>query len=194
MKRRVFEALPVLGDEAARWMERARAALGPDTNARLARADGLHLTLFFLGDVEEERLPAIWDAVREATRGCAAPRCTVDHTGAFPRFERPRVLWLGLREEPGMEGRLEHLWRAVLGAVERAGFALERECERGFQPHVTVARLRAGARPRIGAFASLALAGRFRARDLALMESLRGPGAARYSVLETRALEDPDSG
>lgn len=103
---------------------------------RWVRPAGLHLTLKFLGEIPEERLPAVVTALEEAL--CERPSFDfrLSGMGGFPNLRRPRVLWIGVPEghEP---------LRELAGIVEKAlipcGFPPEK---RPFSPHLTIGRVR----------------------------------------------------
>lgn len=178
---RVFAAL-VLGRAQAEDVDRAvSAALAGPQRFRRPRPEGLHLTLHFLGDVPRERVPALGEALA-AVAGLPAPYLRLAGTGAFPDPSRPRVLWVGVREEPGTEGRLERLARATARALS-AG-----ELGGPFRAHVTVARPRD---PRAGvpvAFGRLTIDEAWRPDAVDLLESVRGEGPSRYESRARHAL------
>lgn len=90
----------------------------------------VHVTLKFLGPVEESRIGGI-----EATLGKvkAMPfEARFRSIGGFPGSRNPRVIWIGA------EGNFDGLSRQVEDAMEGIGF--ERECR--FQPHVTIGRVK----------------------------------------------------
>lgn len=180
---RVFAAL-VLGRAQAEALDRAVSkALAGRARFRRPRAEGLHLTLHFLGDVPGERVPALGEALA-AVRGLPAPRLRLTGTGAFPTPERPRVLWIGVAEEPGTEGRLEGLAGAAARALSGGPPAGP------FRAHVTVARARD---PRAGvpaAFERLELDEPWCPRAVDLLESARGDGPSRYVSRARHALAD----
>lgn len=182
---RSFVALPLGAALGARVAERMseRMAQVLDAKAfRLARGEGLHLTLFFLGQVERERLVAIEAALREALAGAAAPVLRLTGAGAFPDPRRARVLWIGVEERAHL-GRLEACRRAVLGGLAHAGIDTREEELRPFRPHVTVARPRGGGRvPR--EFGALAFGLDWDPPGVELLESHPGPGGSRYECLE----------
>ena len=98
-------------------------------NARPTHVADLHLTLHFLGQVEESGLDALQGL---GSRLILPPfDMTLDHLGCWPR---PAVLWVGPQEVPaplaGFHAQLEE----DLGAL---GF--ERD-SREYRPHVTLAR------------------------------------------------------
>ena len=96
---------------------------------RLVRPDLVHITLKFLGDVQEGRVDAVDAALREVK---AAPfPVQVKGIGAFPG-QSVRVLWLGL------EGDFSKLHQGIEKALEPLGFPPEK---RGFSPHVTLGRV-----------------------------------------------------
>jgi len=100
-----------------------------------ARRQTLHLTLKFLGDVEETDLPEVVAAVARAS-SCVRP-FDVDtrSLGAFPSPARPRVLWVGI--EPAED--LLALQQAIDGELTKLGFPREK---RRFHPHITLGRIR----------------------------------------------------
>lgn len=148
--------------------------------------EGLHLTLRFLGSVEREGASDVSAALEGAARGIGPLELRLGGVGAFPSLRDPRVLWLGVEGPPGLAALRE----AVEGAVAALGFGRE---EREFHPHVTLGRVRRGARR--GALEGLAAAaGRVRPDaactidSVELMESETGPGGARYTVVSSHRL------
>lgn len=94
-----------------------------------------HLTLRFLGDVEESRREKIMAALDEADLGRPF-RVRLGELGAFPRPSRATVLWVGFSHG---EGQLQTLAQSVESAVETAGMPPE---DRPFRAHLTVSRIR----------------------------------------------------
>ncbi|MCZ6597871.1 MAG: RNA 2',3'-cyclic phosphodiesterase [Planctomycetota bacterium] len=192
---RAFVALrlgPALGRRA---LEVVAADLA-DRSLRPVRAEGLHLTLAFLGEVERERAGAIARALAKKLAGAASPELELDGTGAFPRPGRERVLWMGVVERPGTEGRLEDLHRRVLRALESAGWDTQGEAKDPGKPlraHVTLARVRAGrggVAPVPESFYAARLGLPWSPDEVALVESVRrGSGPPHYEPLERFPLE-----
>mgnify|MGYP002624523338 CR=1 FL=1 len=97
--------------------------------------NGLHVTLKFFGDVEWNSTAGISRVLEEIASPFAPFTLQVRGLGAFPRPERPSVVWAGLADaEPLIElaGRLEP-------EFENLGFPAER---RPFHPHLTLARVK----------------------------------------------------
>jgi len=142
---RVFVGIGLGAELGARAMELVATALGRrvDKDWRLPRADGLHLTLAFLGDVPRELLEPLGAALAAELEGRPSPRLLIRRTGAFPERGAERVLWLGIDEDGGAaSGRLTDLRRRSFRAVAAAGIDASAEERRPFEPHVTVARPR----------------------------------------------------
>jgi RNA 2',3'-cyclic 3'-phosphodiesterase len=105
--------------------------------AKWVPRDNLHLTMSFLGEIDESRVPGILDALAEAAGNEPGPIDTVlEGSGAFPSPRRARVLWVGLGDP---HGRLASLAGAVASQLEPLGFPQEK---RPWTPHLTIARFR----------------------------------------------------
>ncbi len=164
--------------EIARVQERLRKG---GATASWTRPEGIHLTLKFLGEVEESKAAGIFAALEAGCRGTAPVRIGIAGAGAFPNLKAPRVLWLGVR---GDVDRLAALHAAVEDAVERLGFDRE---TRKFSPHLTLARIKFP-KPRdnwaavIGSIEQADLGG-FTADHVSLMKSeLRRDGAVYTEI------------
>jgi RNA 2',3'-cyclic 3'-phosphodiesterase len=150
-----------------------------DDGLRPVSANGLHVTLCFLGWRDESAVERIGAAVEEY----AAPvgELTVGD-GLWLPPRRPRVLAVEL-DDP--DERLTALAASVVSAmVEAAGHEPEK---RPFLPHVTVARVRRGARAPSGAL-DPPPALRFAPTALTLFRSHLGSAGARYEGLVRVAL------
>lgn len=96
----------------------------------------LHLTLQFLGYVEEQTIPKISDALSAVAAQHTAFDVPVGGVGAFPNERAPRVLWVGCRDDAG---RLKALAAAVQSAMSTFGFPRE---QREFTAHLTLGRVK----------------------------------------------------
>ncbi len=158
-----------------------RSALSGGTiRLRWVRPESVHITLKFLGEVEETRVAEITSALAAAVEPFELRLSSSAGLGGFGGA-RLRVVWLGL------EGDVEAL-AALAGRVEQAltplGFAAER---RPFAAHLTIARVtdRASSeerrqlallleRHRIPALPPMILT------EVRLMRSVLGPGGSAY--------------
>ena len=155
-----------------------------DTSGSVRWVDprGIHLTLKFLGEVDEARLEPLTAALTAAARSRTAPRLALGSPGVFPGPGRPRVLWIGLRESGQ---HLPPLAEAVESAMNGLGWPKEK---RAFQPHVTLGRVRDQARPNAARDLAAKLdtvsvpeTAEIPHTRLALMQSHLGPAGARYA-------------
>ena len=180
---RLFVAVPLadsVREAVTAIVEEIRATEPPNRGVRWVRLDGLHVTLRFLGPTNEDRIPALADAVGTAAAASRAFGITIGGAGSFPATGRPRTIWLGVRD--GVD-ELAALAERLDAALVSAGWDHE---ERPFRAHLTLARadgVRAGpatASALRAAAADLALES---AVDrLVLFESITGQGRARYVV------------
>lgn len=150
---------------------------------RWVRAESLHLTLRFLGEVDEERDAACRRLWREAVGRFGPFELGLSELGRFPPAGRPRVLWIGARAEP--ERTLGELAAALEDAARSAGFPAE---TRPFRPHLTLAR--AERRPRVPDPAPAGDVPVQSVEEIVLFRSRLGPGGARYTALDRFALQE----
>jgi 2'-5' RNA ligase len=126
---RLFIAIE-LPDDLKRELGRLKVDI---PGARWVPVDQIHLTLAFVGEVEEAAMERLTGELSRVQ----APEFQLcfSATDCFPSRRRPRVLWIGLEPNP----RLNVLVAGVRGAVLTCGIPLE---ERPFSPHITLARLK----------------------------------------------------
>lgn len=117
----------------AAWTERSRAVIG---GASWVAAENVHITLKFLGRVEEPRLGLCEAALGRAVGGHRPFDLTIQGLGAFPSASRARVIWAGIGDGAEALGALAD---SVERELERLGFPVE---ARRFSGHVTLARIR----------------------------------------------------
>ena len=179
---RTFVAIE-LDDACRRRLASALDSLrGAVPGVRWVKPEGAHLTLKFIGELEEPDLPA---AIAALTAPAAAARPFVmacAGIGAFPPRGPLRVIHMPV-EEP--TGALESLVRAVDECLAE-GIGLARET-RSFKPHVTLGRVK---RPRdcpaleeIAARAGETDFGEVMVEEIVLMRSQLTPQGAVYTAL-----------
>ena len=132
MRRRLFVAADI--DQAARAAcarvaEQLRARGWP---ARWVAPENYHLTVAFLGGVDDERVPELIEAVRDAAARVHAFAIPLDAAGAFPNARKPRVAWVGPAAEVPSFGALCYAVRSPLAAL---GFTFAPHAD----AHVTLA-------------------------------------------------------
>lgn len=176
---RVFVAVELpeqLRRRLAALVEELRANL---PRARWVRAENLHITLAFLGEVEEGVAERLRDNLGRRAEDLQPVPVRFFGGGFFPSPQRPRVAWLG-GSAPGLE-----LWaESAAEAAVRAGATVDR---RPYSLHLTLARLNVPWRqPEVERFLARVAewkAEPFTVGEMVLFSSELRPGGPRYTVV-----------
>ena len=144
----------------------------------------LHITLKFLGDVEDAKVNEVALAAREAIPKTGALTLRPSHLVYFPEAGSARVLGVGFS---GETARLIGIQLAIESTCAELGFRRE---GRAYTPHATLARFRAGLRPthrpRIeDCCSSVAEMPEFVLDAVQLMQSTLTPRGSEYAVAAT---------
>lgn len=170
------------------WRDAAREATEALAHAsgvrlRAVHPSLMHLTLRFLGEVSEDRVAPLIEALRDAVTPFDV-ELALGPAGAFGRPQRTQVVWLGVTGD--FEG-LQHLTARIETAVRAAGLPPD---DRPLRVHLTLARLGLDLTPadrRAVAEAARTLAPLpplpFHAREVELVRSTLGNPRPRYEVL-----------
>ncbi len=153
---------------------------------RFAKTRSIHLTLQFLGNVEEEQIPGIAEILEQAGQGVAPFDLEVGRLGVFPHLTHPRVVWIGV--EP--VDALTTLQSKIQQGLEPLGFPKE---NRDFHPHLTLLRLKSRKNLRqlaqyIDTEGPGLRAGVIQADQIHLYQSILKPQGAEYRKLFTARL------
>ena len=151
------------------------------------KSGNVHVTVRFLGDLGDSGVKRVSDAVVRTAESLHAPLARIGGLGAFPSLTRPRVLWVGLSDG---EEAVRELGNALNDGIRLAGFGPP---EKPFRPHMTLARVREGARG-VDAIRSAALPAPPPAEPLdriAVMKSELHPAGSRYTALTEVRLRPP---
>ena len=132
---RAFVAVRVPGN-VADTLENFLAELRPLAPIRWVKREQFHITLKFLGEVEHSVIEQVKDTL-EPVKYFEPFRVELEHIGAFPNLNSPRVLWLGGEKGAHELGRIAGIVNDVL--FEDVG--LERDAKK-FRAHLTLARLK----------------------------------------------------
>ena len=148
----------------------------------------MHVTLAFLGETPDDRLPDVTAAVETAASRVTAFDVELDRSGRFPPNGRPRVVWLGIGAgAPNLLALGEHV-RAELGR-HTIGFD-----NKQLRAHVTIGRVRedvdvVDARAIAASVEAMRLPHlRFRADRVVVFESRLSPRGPKYTPRATVSL------
>jgi len=133
---RLFIAIEIPDETKKALIEAQRSLKSSGVDASWPRPEGIHLTLKFLGEAPESKVPEIMNNLRQAATGTGPLRLAISGAGAFPGLKNARVAWVGLS---GDSEKLIRLQAAVEEAMVTIGFARE---ERKFTPHLTLGRIK----------------------------------------------------
>lgn len=131
---RSFIAIPLspsVSRGATRLIERLREA---GDGIKRAPLDSLHLTLKFLGDVDNTEVPKICEIIREICGQFEPFELIFAGAGGFPNLEKPRVLYVGVEDT---SGSLVEIVAQMETRLADLGFKPE---PRDYTPHLTVGR------------------------------------------------------
>lgn len=150
------------------------------------KPENFHLTLRFLGEVEERRIEEVKDVCDKAAAAFRPFMLRLNNAGVFPNFRQPRVLWAGLAGEIEVAQKLQaHLEKSLVSL----GFAPE---DKPFKPHLTVGRVKSPKNARqvaalteIHSLPELS----FEVREIVLMKSELHSTGARYTTLAKSELQ-----
>lgn len=175
--KRLFVAVELPDDLRGRVNSLAKEL--PDEGVKAVEKDNIHLTLKFLGDIPEDKIPEIQE--RLAKVNFKSFSCTVSGVGVFPSPDYIRVVWAGIKCE-----EMPKLAAEVENALEGIG----KKETRPFSSHVTIARVKR----KIDANDFLEKhkednLGEFQVSDFVLMQSELSRQGPTYTVLKKFTLE-----
>jgi 2'-5' RNA ligase len=184
---RLFIALPVPLDVAEKLATLVPAEL---EGLKPVGPELMHITLAFIGWLEESRVAHVTAAVEESAARGRAFGVPLGRVGRFPPTGRPRVIWVGTdAEEP-----IVALGGVVRDALSEASIPFDLKALR---PHVTLARVREGVTVQDARAIGSAVARAkvpdglsFRADTLHVMQSVLTPNGPRYSSRAQLPLRD----
>ncbi len=152
---------------------------------RFADSSSLHLTLVFLGQVSENKVAGIKQAISFACRRLSTFSLSTGQLGAFPSLQRPSIIWTGI------DGELEALKTLQTRLSQQlSGFAPQED--RAYHPHLTLARIKQFGKNESISNAIMA-APTFKPANwqidrVQLMSSLLKPEGSQYQVLHSETL------
>ncbi len=156
---------------------------GQFKDVKTVKKENLHVTLQFLGDMEEDRVEPLEKAIDEACEGLAGFEITATRISAFPTPRNAKVIWANV--ELGA-GAVKTLFKNLEKSL--AGFKYEKE-KRVFIPHITIARKKQGMDISAQA-ASIKFEIQSRAGKVVLYSSVLEPAGPVYTKEYERILDD----
>ena len=104
-------------------------------NIRFVSPQNVHLTLKFLGDVPEQKIPAILNRIESTVSSFQNFNYICKGTGVFPNAKRPKVLWLGITDGSEYLKQLSKLLNRALKDMP------VQHDDKEFRSHITIGRV-----------------------------------------------------
>ncbi len=176
-----IEIGPPACDVLHRLLEKLRRT---NESVRWTGAEHLHVTLKFLGDIDNRELPGICSALEEACRQVEPFMVQVRGLGTFPRGKPPRVIWAGI--EDGDERPMLNMHEKLDSTLGMLGVPRE---GRAFSPHLTLGRvIRRSSTSQLATQLQSegeSLSTQFEVDEVKLLASLKERGGIRYEPVST---------
>jgi len=182
---RAFIAIDLAPEIKERLQALVRDLRDTRADVRWVEAGGMHLTLKFLGEIDDGQTLRVREILASAASKHRPFALRLDGTGAFPNERSPRVLWVGCEAGPELAALQEEIEKAL----EPQGFGRE---ARAFKPHLTLGRVKGLvridkamaelAKHREGSYGGMTVG------KIALFESVLRPQGAEYRVVSEAVL------
>ena len=178
--RRLFVGVELDTDARAACAAVAEELQKTGLAAKYESPQKLHVTLAFLGNVEASRFDATVSTLPFIAKALAPFSLMLDKLGAFPHERKPRVVYIGSREQGAA-------FRALAQNARKAFAALGFSFDEDVVAHVTIARVKGATRPLpLVEVAPI----RLEVQSIALFESLfdKQLNTSRYEIVMTAPL------
>jgi RNA 2',3'-cyclic 3'-phosphodiesterase len=133
---RLFTAIPVGKDITATATALQQRLARTGANVRWVADDQMHITLHFLGEVDERDMHGVCQAVKAGCKRESAFRLCVAGIGAFPTLRRPKTVWGGVTTG---DVELRRIHAAIIPGLMDVG--AYRHEDHGYTPHLTLGRV-----------------------------------------------------
>ncbi len=131
---RLFTAVKISpGEKLLKILELPEDNLKYD-KIRWVNPNNLHITLKFLGETDEKKLPEIIDLHTNICKSHSSFKLNIENIGVFGSSYQPKVIWLGLNpvENIGL------IAMELADSLSSIGFKIDRQ---NFVPHLTIGRV-----------------------------------------------------
>ncbi len=133
---RAFIAIPINKECLEKLTLLQNRLISAGADVKWVRPKNIHITLKFLGDIDEDRLQNIIPLLHESIIKHNSFNITIAGLGAFPSIKKPKTLWAGIDKGKKCCCLLQ---KDIESSVKDLGFDSE---NRPFKPHLTIGRVR----------------------------------------------------
>ncbi len=142
----------------------------------------LHITLAFLGEIDEKELKTVIKNVSETIKKFDVFECSLSKIEAFPE-KFPRMIWISLNESKELSELYNELKKALMLRDEHGGF----------KAHITAARIRPGKPARISANNRINIRTseikieplKFSVKEIKIMQSILKNEGVEYNIIKS---------
>lgn len=150
------------------------------SDVRWESMEKFHATIKFLGDIDEQKLPAVLTRIKSVIERHRSFELIVQTIGCFPNAKHPRVVWIGCTNADGV---LDLLKTSLDVELLPLGFEIE---DRAFHPHITLGRVKSskGISNLTSMMEKLTFEPtKFEVKEIVIMKSVLRPEGSEYSAL-----------
>lgn len=133
---RCFIAIPLTTDTHQELSQIQSQLKETEADVGWVKTDNIHLTLKFLGEIEEQKIKTISKELKELTNKYTSFETCMGKLGTFPSISNPKVIWIGINKN---EDKITNLQKGIEDVITPLGFEKE---TRPFHPHLTLGRVR----------------------------------------------------
>jgi len=174
--KRVFIALNLPSDIKTRIIGLLNKLSQKCKGVKWVKSDGLHLTLHFLGDLNEEQIEQVKLTMQSMGGKFKQLQFKTTKINAFPNLTIPRVIFLDCQQTNG--NSVLKLQKLLGEKLTRLGFTID---QRPWRPHITLGRVKG--KPSLN-FTLISLPQTsFALATFELMESILKPTGAEYKKI-----------
>lgn len=182
-----IELPPEIKNSLAELQDQLRSS-GADV--KWVKPDNIHLTLKFLGEIDQSRLDKISKILEDISREKKSFPLRLASVGAFPKINYPRVIWVGI--DAG-DSETKEIAKELEAEIAKVGIPKE---DRPFSSHITIGRVRSSLNRQNLVQSLMNLENKsgqeileFRVEKLTLFKSTLTPKGPRYEVLKEAELK-----
>ncbi len=174
MKIRMFISVPIKDKEP---LKKVLDDVKTLPNVRPSPLSQIHITMRFIGDIDDGKTKKVVKAVTDAVEGMEPFEVTIKGAGCFPKPQRPSVIWIGA--EPS--DILKRISDGIAANLKAANISFD---EKPFKSHITVGRCTGPMDPRpfIERYSEKEIES-FLCDEVLVMRSELSPQGAKHTVL-----------
>lgn len=175
MQRRIFIAIDIPEPVKKRLMQKTKK--WADLPVRWGRVENLHITLAFLGYLDDEKIPSICDSVNNAVKNLEPFEISLNEIIIGPSENHPRMIWAAGEKSEELKNLAEEIEKSL---------GINMQDKKSFAPHVTLGRIRKEkwkalpAKPEIHEKINFIIP----VSEIVIYESVMEEGKRKYLILE----------